>query len=241
EVFGDDDALSKFWVQKLGREAKSVEAAEAIDLLNMIRAKTMKQGGVGYVAPDKGSFPVMADFNRFVLAAGGIPTMTWLDGLSEGEQALEELVEVAVSAGAAAINFIPHRNYTPGIKDQKLENLYDVVELAEKLGLPAVVGTEMNSPGQKFVDDFNSEELSPVSGVFLKGAYIVYAHSVLQQKAALGYTGEWAENNFDTVAEKNEFFEKLGRSLEVENEGVLGNLSESATPQQILNKVGNSL
>ncbi|UCC21911.1 MAG: hypothetical protein JSW23_08865 [Planctomycetota bacterium] len=240
EVF-NDDALSEFWVEKMGPEAESVELPEGTDLLNMIRARTMKRGGAGYVAPDKGSFPLMADFNRFVFGAGGIPTMTWLDGLSEGEQALEELVEVAVSAGAAAINFIPHRNYTPGVKDQKLENLYDVVELAEQLGLPTVVGTEMNSPGQKFVDDFNSEELSPVSGVFLKGAYIVYAHSVLQQAAGLGYMSEWAENNFSCVAEKNEFFERLGRSLEVENEGVLGEFGEDATPEQILNKVGNSL
>jgi predicted TIM-barrel fold metal-dependent hydrolase len=239
EAFEDDDALSKFWVEKLGREAESVELPEGIDLLNMIRAKTMKRGGAGYVVPDKGSFPLMADFNRFVLAAGGIPTMTWLNGLSEGEQALEELVEVAMSAGTVAINFIPDRDYTPGVKDQKLENLYQVVELAEELGLPVVVGTEMNSPGQKFVDDFDSQELSPVSGVFLEGAYIVYAHSVLQQAAGLGYTSEWAENNFGSVAEKNEFFERLGRSLEVENEGVLGDLSEDATTQQILEKIGN--
>jgi hypothetical protein len=239
DIFSDDSALRRFWIEKLGPEAESVELFEGTDLLNMIRARTMKQGGVGYVVPDKGSFPLMADFNQFVLAAGGIPTMTWLDGLSEGEQALEELVEVAVSAGAAAINFIPHRNYTPGVKDQKLENLYRVVELAKQLGLPAVVGTEMNSPGQKFVDDFDSRELSPLSAVFLKGAYIVYAHSVLQQAAALGYTSEWAENNFGSVAEKNEFFERLGRSLEVENEGVLGDLSEDATAQQILDKVNN--
>ncbi len=239
EVFKDDGALSKFWVEKLGCEAESVEGAEGIDLLNMIRAKTMKRGGPGYVVPDKGSFPLMADFNRFVLAAGGIPTMTWLNGLSEGEQALEELVEVAMSAGTTAINFIPDRDYTPGVKDQKLENLYQVVELAEELGLPVVVGTEMNSPGQKFVDDFDSQELSPVSGVFLKGAYIVYAHSVLQQAGGLGYTSEWAENNFGSTAEKNEFFERLGRSLEVENEGILGELSEDATIQQILEKIGN--
>ncbi len=74
EVFKDDGALSKFWVEKLGPEAESAKLPEGTDLLNMIRAKTMKRGGAGYVMPDKGSFPVMADFNRFVLAAGGIPT-----------------------------------------------------------------------------------------------------------------------------------------------------------------------
>jgi len=199
----------------------------------------MKRGGAGYVLPDKGSFPLMADFNQFVLAAGGIPTMTWLNGLSEGEQALEELVEVAMSTGTAAINFIPHRNYTPGVKDQKLEKLYQVVELAEKLHLPVVVGTEMNSPGQKFVDDFDSQELSPLLGVFLKGAYIVYAHSVLQQKAGLGYTSNWAKKNFKGLAEKNEFFQKLGSLLKPEQEDSFADLSDDVTAQQILNKVGS--
>jgi hypothetical protein len=237
KVFKDDIALRQFWLKKLGSEAESLGLPESMDLLNMIRAKTMKRGGAGYVLPDKGSFPLMADFNQFVLAAGGIPTMTWLNGLSEGEQALEELVEVAMSTGTSAINIIPHRNCTPGVKDQKLENLYHVAELAEKLHLPVVVGTEMNSPGQKFVDDFDSQELSPLMGVFLKGAYIVYAHSVLQQKAGLGYNSGWAKKNFKVPAEKNKFFQKLGSSLQPEQEDSLADLSDDVTAQQILNKV----
>lgn len=239
ETFNDNNVLSRFWAEKLGPEAESLEMPESIDLLNTIRAKTMKRGGVGYVLPDKGSFPLMSDFNQFVLAAGGIPTMTWLDGLSDGEQALEELVEAAMSTGAAAINIIPDRNYTPGVKDQKLKNLYQVMELAEKLHLPVIVGTEMNSPGQKFVDDFDSKELAPLVPVFLKGAHIVYAHSVLQQKCRLGYTSQWAGNNFESVAKKNEFFEKLGSTLEPEQEDKLSDLSEDTTAQQILDKVSN--
>jgi hypothetical protein len=234
EIFNDNNALSRFWAEKLGPQAESLGMPESIDLLNMIRAGTMKRGGVGYVLPDKGSFPLMSDFNQFVLAAGGIPTMTWLDGLSDGEQALEELVEVAVSAGAAAINIIPDRNYTPAVKDQKLKNLYQVVELAEKLHLPVVVGTEMNSPGQKFVDDFDSKELAPLVPIFLKGAHIVYAHSVLQQKCRLGYTSQWAGNNFESVAKKNEFFEKLGSTLESEQEDKLSGLSDNVTAEEIL-------
>jgi hypothetical protein len=239
EVFNNNDTLSQFWAEKLCPEAELPELPESIDLLNMIRAKTMKRGGAGYMVPDKGSFPLMADFNQFVLAAGGIPAMTWLNGLSEGEQAIEELIEIAMSTGVAAINIIPDRNYTLGVKDRKLKNLYRVVELAEKLHLPVVVGTEMNSPGQKFVDDFDSRELSPLSEVFLKGAYIVYAHSVLQKRAGLGYTSNWAKNNFGSIAEKNELFEKLGRSLEPEQEELLADLSENATAQQILNEVGS--
>ena len=67
------------------------------------------------------------------------------------------------STGVAAFNIIPDRNYTPGQKDQKLENLNQVVKLTQDLGLPLLGGTEMNSPGQKFVDDFSSAELAPIT------------------------------------------------------------------------------
>ena len=114
-----------------------------------------------------------------------------------------------------------------------VQNLYQVVELAQKLYLPVVVGTEMNSPGQKFVDSFDTEELSPLVPVFLKGAHIVYAHSVLQQKCGLGYTSEWARENFESVTEKNEFFQALGSSLEPGQEDKLVGLSEDATVEEI--------
>ncbi len=235
--FKDRKKLSDFWSEKLGVKIEESKLPESRDLLNTIRAKTMKRGGVGYVLPDKGSFPSMADTNRFVLAAGGIPVATWLDGTSEGEKDIEELLKVAMSTGAAALNIIPDRNYTPGVKSEKLENLYYVMELAEKLHLPIVVGTEMNSPGQKFVDDFDSKELAPLVPIFLKGAHIVYAHSVLQQKCSLGYTSEWAKRNFKNAAKKNEFFEKLGSLLDPKDEDKLNDLSENMTAEQILEKV----
>ena len=241
EAFDDDNALQQFWSEKLGVDAKLLELPESRDLLNTIRAKTMKRGGVGYVPPDKGSFPLMADTNEFILAAGGIPTVTWLDGTSEGEKAIEELLEVSKATGAAAINVIPDRNYGPGHGEEKLANLYDVVELAQKLNLPIVVGTEMNSPGQKFVDDFDTEELSPLVPVFLKGAYIFYAHSVLQKQCGLGYTSEWAKKNFKDVAEKNEFFETVGSSLQPQHEDKLGSLSEDVTAREILDNITNNI
>ncbi len=253
KIFGDDKALADFWSQKLGAAASDIlplaqtcprakrrndkeEWSEGRDLLNTIRAKTMKRGGVGYVLPDKGSFPLMAETNQFFLSAGAIPTLTWLDGTSDGEKDIEELLEVSMSTGAAAINIIPDRNYTPGAKDEKAENLYEVVELAEKLHLPVVMGTEMNSPGQKFVDDFDSDELSPLAPVFLKGAHIVYAHSALQQQCGLGYTSEWAKKTFKNVAQKNEFFEELGCSLKVEQEERLSEFAEDVTAEEMLEK-----
>ena len=236
DAFARADELADFWSEKLGMTIETSQLPESKDLLNAIRAKTMKRGGVGYVQPDRGSFPRMADTNRFILAAGGIPVHTWLDGTSEGEKAIEELLEVAMSTGAAALNVIPDRNYTPGSPGEKLDNLYKVVELAEKLNLPVVMGTEMNSPGQKFVDDFESEELKPLVPAFLKGAHIVYAHSVLQRQCGLGYTSAWAAKSFESVAEKNRFFERLGRLLQPQREDNLSGLNDHATAKEILEK-----
>jgi len=234
ELVGQGDALAQFWTEKLGVEAAPLGLPEGRDLINMIRAKTMKRGGVGYIRPDKGSFPLMADTNQFILAAGGMPVHTWLDGTSDGEQAIEELLDVAMSTGAVAINVIPDRNYTPGEQDVKVKNLYQVIEVAQKRNLVVVGGTEMNSPGQKFVDDFDSDELAPLMPVFLRGARIVYAHSVLQQQCGLGYTSEWAQREFASPAERNDFFDELGKSMQPDQETNLAGLTETATPEEVL-------
>jgi len=231
--FGSGKALADFWAQKLGVGAESLDLPEGRNLLNTIRAKTMKRGGVGYVQPDKGSFPLMADTNRFILACGGMPTHTWLDGTSDGERNIEELLDVAMRTGAVAINVIPDRNYTPGKQDDKVKNLYEVIEVARRRHLVVVAGTEMNSPGQKFVDDFGTRELAPLLPVFLTGAYIVYAHSVLQQ-CGLGYTSRWAERHFKDRAARNEFFAEVGRSVRPDRETNLSGLDATATPEKIL-------
>ncbi len=236
--FGEtSDELAAFWSQKLGTDARKLGLPEGRDLLNTIRAKTMKRGGVGYVPPDSGSFPLMADTNRFILAAGGMPVHTWLDGTSAGEQAIEELLDVALSTGAVALNVIPDRNYTPGSQDQKVKNLYHVVEVAQRRHLVVVEGTEMNSPGQKFVDDFNTAELAPLLPAFLKSAYIVYAHSVLQSRCRLGYTSTWADEHFGTAERKNAFFEELGATLKPGQEDMLAGLNSKASPEAVLKKV----
>jgi len=229
QVSPDPAGRAAFWREKLGDAP-----TDSVKLQGLIRSKTMKKGGVGYVQPDKGSFPLMADMNRFALVSGAIPTLTWLDGTSDGEQAIDELVEVAKSTGAAALNIIPDRNYTPGVKDQKLKNLYDVVALAEKHGFPIIVGTEMNAPGNKFVDRFETAELKPLLPAFLRGAHIGYAHSVLQRQNGLGYLSDWARKAFATVAAKNEFFATLGRQLQPEQEDRLAGLSANVRPERVL-------
>ncbi len=147
DAFPDAARRAAFWTERLGGAP-----GESAKLQGLIRAKTMKQGGVGYVAPDRGSFPEMAKMNHFVAEAGAIPTVAWLDGASEGERRMDEFVDIAIASGAAALNVIPDRNYTPGKPESKLKNLYEVVALAERRGFPVIAGTEMNAPGQKFVE-----------------------------------------------------------------------------------------
>jgi hypothetical protein len=86
-------------------------------------------------------------------------------------------------------------------------------------------GTEVNVPGNKFVDSFDTAELKPLLPIFRKGAHIAYAHSLLQ-RAGKGYLSDWAKQKFSTIAAKNEFFEQLGR-----------NLSPNVTTQEILARV----
>jgi hypothetical protein len=230
-VFPDSDRRARYWEDRLGRQA-----AEGAPLQALIRARTMKQGGAGYVQPDKGSFPLMAEMNRFVLKCGAIPTIAWLDGTSAGEQAIDELFAVAGSTGAAALNIIPDRNYTPGVRDRKLQNLYDVVALAERIHFPVIVGTEMNAPGNKFVDDFEAAELQSLVPVFLKGAYIAFAHMVLQP-VGFGYLSPWAEAAFTSVPSKNEFFATAGRLLRADWGNFHTGLASDAAPAAILRQI----
>jgi hypothetical protein len=95
----------------------------------------------------------------------------------------------------------------------------------------------MNSPGQKFADDFNTAELAPLLPVFLKSAYVIYAHSVLQSRCGLGYTSTWADKHFGTAERKNAFFEEAGATLKPGQEDRLAGLNSKASPDAVLKKV----
>jgi len=237
QLFKNRQMLAEFWTQKLKEQIEDADLPEGRDFLNLLRAKTMKRGGVGYVQPEAGAFVKLANMNQFVLNAGGIPTHTWLNGFSAGEKEMEKFLQVTMSTGVAALNIIPDRNYTADLKDDKLKNLYAVVELARKLNLPIVAGTEMNSPQQKFVDDFGTKELTPLRDIFLQGAHIVYAHSVLQRQGDLGYCSNWAQENFSNTAKKNAFFEELGQLHKADRENVWREWGKDMEPAQILDKV----
>jgi hypothetical protein len=233
-LFADDGELADFWGSKIGATNRELGRQDSVELQSLIRSVTMKAGGVACVAPDSGSFPRMAEASTFIAGSGGIPAYAWLDGTSDGERRLEDLLAVVMDSGVEAINIVPDRNYTPGVKDERLANLHDVVQHAEELHLPVVVGTEMNSPGQKFVDDFRSEELAPIASVFRRGALIVYAHSVLQRGGGLGYMSAWARRHFGDRAARNQFYEHLGLVLEPAREDTLKGLDETVAPDDIL-------
>ena len=234
--YPEESDLRNFWSEKLGVAAEDLkDVPDGRGVTDLIRAKTMKQGGAGYVQPGSGSFPKMAKMNEFVLQCGALPTMTWLDGCSAGEEAIEELLEVARSTGVVVFNIIPDRNYTPGTKDQKLTNLQKVVEICKDLNMPLLGGTEMNSPGQKFVDDFDSDELKPMHPYFLEGSRILHAHSTLQRLAGMGYLSPWSDDQFASVAAKNEFYARFGEIFSPRGDEALQNdLSDSLGSREVI-------
>jgi hypothetical protein len=231
-LFPGAERRAAFWTERLGGAPD-----DSAKLQGLIRAKTMKKGGVGYVAPDRGSFPEIAEMNRFVVEAGAIPTVAWLDGMSEGERRMDEYIDIAMASGAAALSVIPDCNYTPGSPEGKKKNLYAVVSLAERRGFPIFSGTEMNTHGQKFVDSFDPADLEPLAKPFLRSAYIFYAHTVLQRELGLGYLSAWSEASFASVTAKNDFFLAAGGALQP-GEDMLSGLDADASPQQLLKRLG---
>ena len=208
--------VAAYWAGKLG-----IDPTEAVALLakpaafqNLVRTKLMKRGGVGYVEPSHDAYPRVDEFHRLITACGALPCAAWLDGMSAGEQAMEELLGLLIDQGVVALNIIPDRNWNltdPDLRARKLGKLYAVVELAQMLDLPLNVGTEMNSPGNKLVDDFDAPELAPVRQAFLDGAHFIYGHTVMQRTLGLGYQSSWAQDNLPTRRARNDFYTKIGQ------------------------------
>jgi len=204
-----------FWADKLDMEADCVAEllSDPPKLRKLVRARLMKRAGVGYVHPSPDTFPTVDEFHKLIVECNALPCAAWLDGTSEGEQAIEELLELLVTKGVVALNIIPDRNWNiaePEVRRLKVENLYNVVRLAQELALPLNVGTEMNSFGQKLVDGFDAPELAPVREAFLDGAYFIYGHSVLQRTLGLGYQSRWAQNYLPSRRERNDFYVRVG-------------------------------
>jgi len=236
-----------FWAEKLDEPREKVERlmgphGDAPGFQNLVRARLMKRGGVGYVQPGPGSFLTIDRFHALIEACAALPCAAWLDGLSEGEQAMPELLDFLVTRGVVVLNIIPDRNWNiadTDLKRVKLRHLYEVVELARDFHLPLHVGTEMNSFGNKFIDDFDAPELAPVRDAFLEGAYFIYGHVMLQKWAGLGYQSAWAKTHFPDRGSRNAFFTRAGRLIPPGERGAnaLKTLDSNWTPRDVLRKL----
>lgn len=233
------DAAS-FWSDKLGMAREQVERLmqDFGSFQNTIRVRLIKKGGPGYVTPGPDSFPMIDDVNRLIVACGALPTLGWLDGTTNGEQSIRELIELIISKGGAALNIVPDRNWNisdPDAKRVKLDKLYEIVALAGEYDLPLNVGTEMNAFGQKLMDDFDAPELLPVRQAFLDGAHFVYGHTALQRRAGLGYQGAWAQAHLPGRKERNAFYMRAGYAITPGGSRLPAN--ETMSPADILKQL----
>lgn len=232
---------SKFWSEKLGLPLSRIlgEIQDPPNFQNMIRSKLMKRGGVGYVQPNPHTFPVVDQLYILAATSGALPCATWLDGLSNGEKVFPEILELLVSKGAVTLNIVPDRNWNvpdPELRSTKLKNLYNVVQLTESMSLPLNVGTEMNTYGNKLMDDFDVPELAPLRQVFIDGAYFIYGHTILQRTVGLGYQSEWAKSFFPERRDRNQFYKLAGYSIPPGRSSLhkLRAFSQHALPDEIL-------
>lgn len=213
------DDLVAFWAGKLGMAPATVDAFLGDEPFphDAIRSRLFKSGGPGYVRPGADSFPPLDEVNAMIVACGAVPVWAWLDGLSEGEQAAEELADLLISHGAGALTIIPDRNWNiPDAveRERKVREMYRVVELARDRDLPVIVGTEMNKAGQPLVDDFDAEPLRPLREEFVRGADFIYGHTVMQRALGLGYQSAWARQALPERRERNAFYIAIGRAVE---------------------------
>ena len=230
-----------FWAEKLdvALDQMATIMANAPRYQNLIRARLMKRGGVGYIQPKSGMFPSLEQFHRLIVACGALPCAAWLDGTTTVERDPEEWMGFLIDKGVVALNIIPDRNWyiaDPSVKQTKVQNLYHIVEVAQQLDLLLNVGTEMNSFGQKQADDFSAPELAPVRDAFFEGAYAVYGHTAMQRILGLGYQSEWAQAHLPSRCERNRFYTRIGRQTPPGREGrtFLESLDATLTPGEML-------
>lgn len=219
-VFGGDaEKIASFWSVKLGisKDDASQLLQDTPKFHEKLRAKLMKCGGVGYVAPDSNTFPSIEDAVKMIRGMGAIPMAAWLDGTNPGEEDHNALLELLRSKGVDAVNIIPDRNWrisNPDEKTLKVRKLGEFIAAARKQNMPIAVGTEMNKIGLPFVDDFESAELKPYVGDFVADAELLYGHTVLASTLDFGYASDRSIRAFgeDSCA-RNAFYTSIGRNL----------------------------
>jgi hypothetical protein len=237
----DGKSLVDFWAGKLAMETGEVARImkDRVAFQNLLRARLMKRGGVGYVPPTGESFPSVEEFHSMILPCDALPCATWLDGLSQGERDIEELLDLLIQKGVVALNIIPDRNWNlpdPQLRRMKAAELHKIVEKAAQYALPLNIGTEMNAPGNKLVDDFDAPELVPLWQAFLDGAHFIYGHTVMQRALGMGFGSEWARTHLPARRERNAFYTAVGYRVPPGERGLacLRRLDPASSPADVL-------
>jgi len=211
-----ENQLVEFWSQKMGLDHSLIAGMidKPAELHNTIRSRLMKKGGVGYVEAASDEFPALKEMVAMIRGCDGLPTYAWLDGTSAGEEDPRQLLGAMVGEGVVMLNIIPDRNWNIADVEEKaikVKNLNKVVEVADSLDLPIIVGTEMNKTGLPFVDDFAAPEMRPHHNTFLTGAYFAYGCSALGLYAGLSYLSAPIEAAFGSSRrQRNAFFSEMG-------------------------------
>lgn len=212
---GNAAAEKEIWnkVMKAGDRMDGL-LKDKVALQNAVRSSLMKSGSVGYAQPDSSTFPAIDHVIEMMLGAGAMPMATWLNGLSDGEKDIENQLQCLRAKGVAALNIVPDRNWNikdPADRDRKVAELHRVVAVAERMELPVNVGTELNSFGLPFVDNFEAEPMLPHYETFFKGANVSVGQARLARYAGYSYCGDAAKSEFGAnLAAKNAFFAQVG-------------------------------
>lgn len=212
---GDLDKAAVWWAGKLNAKPEEIAAKirNTNGFVDLLRSKMMKKGGLGYVQPTADTFPLLDTVIPMILACDAIPMLAWLDGTSSGEAAPQKLLECAVAKGIESVNIIPDRNWNfkdPAESANKARLLNEFVAACVALDLPINVGTELNKPGQRFVDDFEAAPMKPHQPLFLAGAQVMVGQTRLLRYAKFGYCGAAAKAEFPGRRERNAFFAAVG-------------------------------
>jgi len=243
-VFASRDQLISFWADRLGMDVADVDAFMGDEPFphDPIRAKLMKRGGVGYMQPGPDTFPDYDAVTEAMILAGGVPVHGWLDGLSEGEQHIDEMLAYGLERGVAAINIVPDRNWNIAdetVRKTKIDELNKVIALAQDKEIAVIVGTEMNKYGQRLIDDFDAAPMAPHRDVYMAGASFCHGHTVMQRALRWGYHSDWAQAQLPGRGERLAFFTTIGELVSPGSESLdrLGALADGSSADALVNAV----
>ena len=228
-----------FWSEKLGIDLYDVERLhpQPSTFRRVMREKLVKTGNIAYQSPDTVNYPTIKLVNELANLTVSLPTLVWANGTNPGEREEAVLLDYLVKKGLLGMNIVPDRsiNVLDSEKDFRYKCLCEVIELAAQFDLPIFIGTEMNQPGHKWVDDLNLPALAPFKQSFMDGAFLLHGHTMLTRHADLGYRSDWSEDQFNDRRSRNAYFTKIGALLPntIESRHFLQNLPSDLSAKDL--------